>query len=112
MILVKAQLKYLRIAPRKVRLVADAIRRKKAGDASQMLNFMHLRPAKAMAKLLNSALANARNNLNLDDSNLYIKEIRVDQGPVLKRFMPKARGTAHPIRKKSSHITLILEDKK
>ena len=112
MTLVRAQLKYLRISPRKVRLAADLIRHKKVGDASRQLNFLPKRSAHALAKLLNSARANARNNFNLDDNNLYVKEIKVDEGTVLKRYMPQARGSAHIIRKKTSHITLVLEDKK
>lgn len=112
MVQVKAQLKYLRIAPRKVRLVADVIRSKKAVIASDKLSFMSKRAAKPILKLLNSARANARNNFDLDDSALFIKEIKVDQGTVMKRYMPQARGTAHLIRKKTSHVTLILEDKK
>ena len=112
MVLVKAQLKYLRISPRKVRLVADLIRHKMVGLAAKQLNFMPKRSAEPLAKLLNSARASARNNFNLDDNKLYIKEIRVDQGTVLKRYMPQARGSAHMIRKKTSHVTLMLEKKK
>lgn len=111
MVLVKSQLKYLRIAPRKVRLVADAIRNKKVTDASAKLNFMPKRSARPILKLLNSARANARNNFNLDDAQLFIKEIKVDQGTVMKRYMPQARGTAHLIRKKTSHVTLVLEER-
>lgn len=109
---ITAQLKYLRIAPRKVRLVADAIRNKKTTIASAKLGFMPKRAARPILKLLNSARANARNNFNLDDSVLFIKEIKVDQGTVMKRYMPQARGRAHLIRKKTSHVTLVLEDKK
>lgn len=105
----KAQLKYLRIAPRKVRLVADSIRNKKAADACVKLAFMPKRAAKPILKLLNSARANARNNFNLDDNALFIKEIRVDAGTVMKRQMPQARGIAHIIRKRTSHITLVLD---
>lgn len=112
MTLVRAQLKYLRIAPRKVRLVADVIRNKKVVVASTKLGFMPKRAAKPILKLLNSARANARNNFNLDDSALFIKEIRVDAGTVMKRYMPQARGIAHIIRKKTSHVTLVLGDRK
>ena len=112
MTLVKAQLKYLRISPRKVRLAADVIRNKKVSVASRQLSFLSKRSARPLAKLLDSARANARNNFNLDDNDLYVKEIRVDEGTVLKRFMPQARGSAHLIKKKTSHISLVLEDKK
>ena len=112
MTLVKAQLKYLRISPRKVRLAANVIRHKKVGVAVTQLNFLPKRSAKPLAKLLNSARANAKNNFNLNDNDLYIKEIKVDEGTVLKRYMPQARGSAHLIKKKTSHITLVLEEKK
>lgn len=109
---VKAQLKHLRIAPRKVRLVADAIRMKKVGEAMQILSFLPKRSSEPLQKLLHSAEANAKHNFNLDGADLYIAEIRVDAGPVLKRYSPRAMGRATLIRKKTSHITLILNEKK
>jgi len=109
---VKAQLKYLRIAPRKVRLVADMLRKKGLGEAEKNLKFAPKRAAQPLAKLLASAKANARNNFNMEIDNLYVKEIRVDQGPVLKRYMPRAYGRASMIRKKSSHVTLVLAERK
>ncbi|MEK7090589.1 MAG: 50S ribosomal protein L22 [Patescibacteria group bacterium] len=110
MTLVRSQLKYLRIAPRKVRLVADLIRNKNAVEASKILKFTPKRAAKDLAKLLDSARANARNNFNLGDGGLFIKEIRVDEGSVYKRYMPQARGSAHMIKKRTSHITLVLSE--
>lgn len=112
MTLVRAHLKYLRIAPRKVRLVADLIRNKNAVEASKILKFTPKRAAKDLAKLLDSARANARNNFNLGEGSLFIREIKVDGGAVYKRYMPQARGSAHMIKKRTSHITLVLEDKK
>lgn len=109
---VKAQLKHLRIAPRKVRLVADSIRMKKVGEAMQILSFLPKRSSEPLQKLLHSAEANAKHNFNLDSANLFIVEIRVDAGPVLKRYSPRAMGRATIIRKKTSHITLILSEKK
>jgi len=100
----KAILKYLRISPRKVRLVADLIRGQNVQDAEQQLLFSTKRAAKPVLKLLKSAIANAGNL-----SNLYIAEIRVDQGPTLKRWRARARGRAAMIKKRTSHITIKLE---
>jgi large subunit ribosomal protein L22 len=107
---VTAKLKYLRIAPRKVRLTADLIRGKKALDAQNSLRFLTNKPAGVILKLLNQALANARNNFKLDEENLYISKITVDGGPILKRFRPRARGSANEIQKKTSHILIILDE--
>lgn len=107
---VTAKLKYLRIAPRKVRLVADLIRGKKVEEAQNILNFTIKKSAKPILKLLNSAVANAHNNFQLDSTNLYISKITVDQGPKYKRWMPRARGRVSEIQKKASHITLVLEE--
>jgi len=105
---VNAKLRYLRIAPRKVRLVADLIRGKKAQDALILLDFCLKRAALPLKKLLQSALANAKNNFQLDEKNLWISEIRVDEAPKLKRWRARARGRAMQIQKKASHITLVL----
>jgi len=102
-----AKLNYLRIAPRKTRSVADLIRGLSVNDAEAQLMVQRRRPAKALVKLLRSAVANAKNNkFNVD--HLFVKEIRVDGGPMLKRYLPRARGSASPIQKKMSHVTLIL----
>lgn len=102
-----AKLNYLRIAPRKTRSVADLIRGLSVNDAEAQLMVQRRRPAKALLKLLRSAVANAKNNkLNVD--HLFVKEIRVDGGPMLKRYLPRARGSASPIQKKMSHITITL----
>jgi large subunit ribosomal protein L22 len=108
--LVKSRLGNLRIAPRKVRLVADLIRGKKANDAQRILNFTLRGAADPMLNLLNSALANAENNFKISPDNLYIFKITVDEGPKFKRFMPRARGTAYLVQKKTSHISLILKE--
>ena len=107
---VKAKLNYLRIAPRKVRLVADLIRRKKVVEAETILNFAVKKTSLPLKKLLLSAVANAKNNFQLNPNNLYISKITVDEGPKLKRWMPRARGQAYEIQKKSSHITIILDE--
>jgi len=107
---VQATLGNLRIAPRKVRLIADLIRRKKVEDAQAILNFMRKKAGPNMLKLLNSASANAVNNHQLDPKNLYISKITVDEGRKLKRWMPRARGRAAEIQKKTSFITIILDE--
>lgn len=107
---VTAKLRYLRIAPRKVRLVADLIRKKKVEEAQIILNFTIKRAALPLLKLLNSAVANARNSIQLEAKNLYISKITVDEGSKYKRWMPRARGVAYPIQKKTSHVTLVLEE--
>lgn len=106
---VKAKLRHLHIAPRKVRLVIDTIRGRKALDALRLLDFDRRRAAKPIAKLLKSAMANAEHNFNLTKETLVIKEIRADEGPKLKRWQPRAFGRAYPIMKRSSHISIILE---
>ena len=105
---IKAKLNYLHIAPRKVRAVADVMRGKSAGDAEMVLKFLKKRASQHLLKLLKSAIANAKHNFNVEKEKLTVGSIRVDQGPVMKRFMPRARGMASPIRKKQSHVTIIL----
>jgi large subunit ribosomal protein L22 len=107
---VTAKLKYLRIAPRKVRLVADLIRGKKVSQALNFLEFLPKKSALPFFKLLKQAIANAKHNFQLDESNLYISKILVDEGPKLKRQMPRARGISYEIKKRTSHITLFLDE--
>jgi large subunit ribosomal protein L22 len=111
MVEVKAHLNYLRIAPRKVRLVVDLIRGKSVQEARNILNFTVKRAALPIRKLLDSAVANAKNNFNLDEKKLYIKKIFVNEGPKLKRYRAASRGRAVEIQKKTSHITIILDEK-
>jgi len=107
---VTAKLNYLRIAPRKVRLVADLIRRKKVEEAQTILDFTQKKATKPLLKLLKSAISNATHSFQLDPQNLYISKITVDEGPKYKRWMPRARGIAAEIQKKTSHITLVLDE--
>ncbi|MEK7133158.1 MAG: 50S ribosomal protein L22 [Patescibacteria group bacterium] len=108
---IKAKLDYLRISPRKVRLAADLMRNQKVQKAMKQLTFLNKRAALPLKKILESALANARNNFGIKDENrLYVKEIRIDQGPMLKRFRPRAFGRAAMIRKKTSHISITLSE--
>lgn len=102
-----ATLRYLHIAPRKVRSVADTLRGLSLNEAEAQLVIRASRPAKPLLKLLRSAAANAKVK-HMDPSRLAITHIRVDQGPMLKRFLPRAQGRATPIHKKMSHVTLIL----
>jgi len=105
-----ARLRYLRIAPRKVRLVADLIRGKKTEEAQTILHFTKKRAGLPLFKLLKSAIASALHDFRLEESNLYISKILVDEGPKLKRWRPRARGRAFEIQKKTSHITIVLEE--
>lgn len=108
--LIKAKLRYLRISPRKVRLVADLIKGLTVKEAEGQLKFLVKKSARPILKLLNSAIANAQNS-NLTKENLKISNIFVDSGPSLKRWRARAMGRAAPILKRTSHVTLILEGK-
>jgi large subunit ribosomal protein L22 len=104
-----AKLRFLRMGPRKVRLVTDLVKGRKALRARDVLSLTNKRAALPVLKLLNSAIANAKNNFKLDEETLFIKNITVDGGPMLKRWMPKAHGRATPIRQRTSHVTMILK---
>lgn len=107
---VKASLKHLRISPRKARLVAGLVRGMTAVKAVDQLKFLNKKSAHPILKLLNSAISSAVNNYDLDKNNLIIKEIRVEDGKTLKRWMPRAHGRATVIRKRMSHIYIILSE--
>ncbi|WP_457630194.1 50S ribosomal protein L22 [Oceanithermus sp.] len=107
----KAVAKYVRMSPRKVRLVADLIRGKSAEEADQILKFTNRRAAAPVRKVLKSAVANAVNNHDLLEDQLVVKAAYVDEGPTLKRILPRARGRADIIKKRTSHITIIVEEK-
>lgn len=107
---IKAKAKFIRMSPRKVRLVVDIVRGKNVETALNQLKFANKLAAKPIAKLINSGIASAKHNYEIEEDNLYIKEIRVDEGPTLHRWMPKAFGRATPLRKRSSHINLILAE--
>jgi large subunit ribosomal protein L22 len=109
MALVTAQLNNYRQSPRKVRLVADLMRGKKATVALDHLAFTTKRASDPIAKLLASAIANATNNHGLSAETLFVKEVRVDGGVILYRRMPRARGSAYPIRKRTSKVVVVLE---
>lgn len=107
---VKASLKHLRISPRKTRLVAGLIRGMEATKAINQLKFLNKKSAHPMLKLLESAVSNAVNNYDLDKKNLTIKEVKVEDGKTLKRWMPRAHGRATVIRKRMSHIYITLSE--
>lgn len=108
---IKATLRYLHIAPRKVGLVVNALKGLSTNEAEAQLLFRTKRSSHPVLQLLRSAVANAKHNFKLNPETLVIKEIRVDQGPMLKRFMPRAMGRATPIHKKMSHVSITLESK-
>jgi len=104
----KAVTKYIRISPRKARLAAGLIRGKAVPQATTQLLFSNLKGGRLLKKTLDSAVANAESNNDLRRENLIIKEVRVDEGPTLKRAKPKNRGGRHPILKRTSHFTVIV----
>jgi large subunit ribosomal protein L22 len=108
-----ANLKYLRITPRKVRAVADLIRGKPVGAALSMLAYVEKRAAAPLQKLLRSAVANAdqKSKGQLDVDSLIVKELTVDQGPSMRRFQPRAMGRAFKVLKKTSHISITVGEK-
>ena len=108
----QATLKYARISARKVKIVADLIRGKDVNEALAIVKFTPKASSDIIEKLLKSAIANAENNHNMDGKNLYISEIYANQGPTLKRIRPAAKGSAVRIRKRTSHITIVLSEKK
>ena len=108
---VSAKLKFVRSGTYKARLVADAIRGKDVNEALRTLSFMPKKAATIMKKLLESAVANAEDRKVIDVDNLYVKTLRVDEGPHYKRFRPRAQGRAFPVRKKTSHINIVLDER-
>ena len=106
-----AKLRYARMSPQKTRLVVDMVRGKGVQEALNILKFSPQKPADIVAKLVRSAIANAEQKGVGDVDRLYVKAITVDQGPALKRFMPRAQGRATRIRKPTSHILVVLDEK-
>ncbi|MGV8145265.1 MAG: 50S ribosomal protein L22 [Alkaliphilus sp.] len=107
----KAIARYIRIAPRKAQLVVDLVRGKKVDEALAILKFTPKAAAQVVYKLIHSAAANAENNHDLDREKLFIAEIYANQGPTMKRFRPRAMGRATTIRKRTSHIGVVLKEK-
>ncbi|MGX7108768.1 50S ribosomal protein L22 [Facklamia miroungae] len=107
----KAMAKTVRIAPRKARLVMDLIRGKQVGEAMAILKFTPKAGSPIIEKVLKSAIANAEHNYDLDLETLYVSEAYVNEGPTMKRFRPRAKGSASPILKRTSHITIVVSEK-
>lgn len=107
----KAVARFVRIAPRKARQVIDLIRGKRVADAQTILKFTPKFSAEIIKKVLNSAIANAENNHKMNRDRLVVSEAYVDQGPTMKRYMPRAQGRASLIHKRTSHITIVLAEK-
>ena len=107
---IRAVGRFIRISPRKIRLIMAQVRGKKVGEALNLLSFAPQRGARILKKLIDSAVANAEENSGADVDSLYIKRIYADEGPTLKRWRPRAQGRATRIRKRSSHLTVILDE--
>ena len=107
----KAHVKFVRIAPRKAQLVADLIRGKQVGEAIAILRHTPKSASPILEKLLNSAIANAEHNYQLDVNKLVVSQVYANQGPTMKRFRPRAMGRASRINKRTSHITLVVSEK-
>lgn len=108
---VKAFARYIHVSPRKLRLVADLVRSMQVDSALEQLRFSSKNAALPLTKAINSAVANAQHNFNLNKENLYVKAVTIDQGPVYKTYAPRAQGRAFVERKRTSHINVILESR-
>lgn len=106
-----ATVKYVRVSPRKAKIVVDLIRGKQVDEALAILQFTPKSAAPVVTKLLNSAIANAENNLDMDRESLYVAEVYANQGPTLKRYWARSHGRADMIKKRTSHITIVLDQK-
>lgn len=107
----RAHAKYIRISPRKVKIICDLIRGKDVGTAMGILMATPKAASEVMIKLLKSAVANAENNFEMDPEKLYVSETYANPGPILKRFRPRAQGRAYRINKRTSHVTIVVKEK-
>lgn len=107
----RAVSRHLRIAPRKIRLVADLVRGKRVGDALGLLEHVPKKAARSLIKALRSVVANAENTQRVDVDRLFIKRVTVDEGATIKRFTPRAQGRATKIRKRTSHLTVVVDER-
>ncbi|HMG31211.1 MAG TPA: 50S ribosomal protein L22 [Jiangellaceae bacterium] len=107
----RAQARYVRVTPMKARRVVDVIRGMKADEASALLRFAPQAAAEPVRKVLESAMANAEDSKGLSAETLYVAEAYVDEGPTMKRFRPRAQGRAYRVAKRTSHITIVIEDR-
>ena len=106
---IRAAAKFIRISPRKLRLVMDQVRGRKVEEALNILSFAPQKGAHILKKLINSAVANAEQNAGIDVDSLYVKRLYADEGPTMKRWRPRAQGRATRIRKRTSHLTIIVD---
>ena len=107
----KAMARTVRVSPRKTRLVLDLIRGKNVADAIAIWKFTPNKAARIVEKTLNSAIANAENNFGLEKANLVVSEAFANEGPTMKRFRPRAKGSASPINKRTTHVTVVVSEK-
>ena len=108
---IRAKARFIRISPQKIRLIMGQVRGKKVEEALNLLSFAPQRGARILKKLLDSAVANAQQNADMAVDSLYISKVYADEGPTLKRWRPRAQGRATRIRKRTSHLTVILGEK-
>lgn len=108
----KAVGRTLKLSTRKARLVADLVRDRRVVDALNILQFTNKKAAPIIKKVVESAIANATNNFGMDADNLYVSQIFVDEGPMMKRVSPRARGRADIVKKQTSHVTVVVSEKK
>lgn len=106
----RAELKYARISARKAKIVLDTIKGKNAQEAVAILRYTNKAASPIVSKILKSAMANATNNYGMNESKLYVAEAYAGQGPSMKRVMPRAQGRAYRIKKRTSHITIVLKE--
>ena len=106
----RAIARFVRISPQKIRLVIDQVRGKKVEEALNMLTFAPQKGARILKKVIHSAVANAQENAGMDVDSLYISRAYADEGPTIKRWMPRALGRATRIRKRTSHITVVVDE--
>jgi len=107
----RAVTKFIRVSPQKARLLGDLIKNKNISEAINILTFTPRKAARIIKKVVNSAVANADQNPNIDVETLYVKNVLIDQGPQLKRIKPRAQGRAYGIKHRLSHITVILDER-
>ncbi len=107
----QAHAKYVRISPRKVKIVIDLIRGKSAEEAQEILTYTPKAASPLVLKVLNSAIANAENNLEMNRKDLYVAEVYANPGPTLKRYVARSRGSASPMLKRTSHISVVLDQR-
>ena len=106
----RAVAKFIRVSPRKIRLVMDQVRGRKVEESLNILSFAPQKGARILKKLINSAVANAEQNSNVDVDSLYVKRVYADEGPTMKRWRPRAQGRATRINKRTSHLTIIVDE--